>query len=56
MKRLFSDVLIIIVTILLIGYFSMSKFVKHNKKSFQIPVLMYHNVLPDEYYNNQAVL
>ncbi len=50
MKKIF----LIIVLVILLGYVSMIMFVNSNKKAFQIPVLMYHNILPDEYYEGQA--
>lgn len=48
MKK-FIIILVLIIIVLLLG---MKIYVNKNKNMFQIPVLMYHDIIMDEYYDN----
>ena len=42
-------IVIIVIFLLLFSLFGMKLFVNHNKNKFQIPVLMYHNIVLDDF-------
>ena len=50
-KRVFKIILFLLI-VLIICYVLMSFWVKKNINEQQIPVLMYHDVVPDEYYRD----
>ena len=47
-------ILIKLLTIIFLIYLMLLGIVKYHKNEFQVPVLMYHDVIPDEYYQNKA--
>jgi len=53
MKKKIIIILILIILITIILLIGMKLYVNYHKKEFQIPVLMYHDIILDEYYQDK---